>query len=759
MIRPDHRHVARALRERITPTRSFEAARRFDLACPADAAALAQLLDSEAGLLVRDQLVPQVAELVHARNPTHKRNPARDAEVCATFLRDHDPDSYGCWVYYPWRRTLVRLLPEAEFVELRSARNQLHVSAAEQRLLRARSIGVVGLSVGYSMAVTLALEGVGGSFRLADFDQLELSNTNRVGCGVTGLGQNKAVLAARTLLEIDPYLRVEVHERGIHADNARPFFTEGGRLDVLIEECDDLPMKLYLRELARELGVPVITESSQRGLLDVERFDLEPERPPFHGLMGEISAAQLARLSTREKAPFLLRFLRGTENMSTTLAASLVEIEQSLAGWPQLASSVALGGAVVADATRRLLLGSLSRSGRYQVDMEAIVNDGAAALLREPMTELPEPIAASPRTEADAADALARWVGWASLAPSGGNVQPWSFEERADGSLDCRLALRGAPSALDPDARAARVACGAALANLTLAAAQDGVRTELEWEPNAADPALLYRCRFRPDPTLPPDELGAFVSARCTNRRIGEHRPLPSGALAALQQEAARWGGSLVAHQSEAALEAIGHLLGALERVRLFSKPFYDEMMGELVDAPQAPLGISLDTLELGPADRAALQILRRRDVVSLLRREQRGNALIDLAKKPVRAAAAVCLLHVAGHTPRAALQGGVALQRVWLRATQLGLALQPVSAGLYMLQQLAEPGRLAEWERAQLLELEPTFARYFPVPADRSGVLVFRLFEAEPPSARSARLPLADVLRRANLERADAAE
>jgi len=29
-------------------------------------------------------------------------------------------------------------------------------------------------------------------------------------------------------------------------------------------------------------------ETSDRGLLDVERFDKEPSRPPFHGLVGEL---------------------------------------------------------------------------------------------------------------------------------------------------------------------------------------------------------------------------------------------------------------------------------------------------------------------------------------------------------------------------------------------------------------------------------------------------------------------------------------
>lgn len=755
------------VRTRLTAPRGFERPHFFDLAEAEDAEALHELLRTRPELVLRDELVAQVAELVHARTPTKKRDPARDREVFQRFLEGRDPDSYGRWVYFPWRAMLLRLLPEQEFIELRSARNQLHLSASEQRSLRQKTVGIVGLSVGYSMALTLALEGVGGRFRLADFDRLELSNTNRVGTGVTALGHNKAVLAARAMFEIDPYLEIEVFEDGIHPDNSARFFDQGGRIDVLIEECDDLPMKLRLRELAKQLGVPVITETSQRGLLDVERFDLEPERPPFHGLLGEVNAAQLARLSTREKAPFLLRFLRGTESMSTTLAASLVEIERSLAGWPQLASAVALGGALVTDTTRRLLLGSLRRSGRFQVDMEALVSDEAEASLREPFREPSVAVPAPPPGRAVAVgdeDLLSRWVRWATLAPSGGNVQPWAFEELDDGSLLCRLHARGAGSLLDPDARAARVACGAAFTNLALTAARDGFRTEVEWEPDPAQPDVLFQCRFHAHSGLRADPLAAFVPLRCTNRRVAERRVLAPGVLETLQREAESSGAGLLVQDTPAALDSIGQVLGELERVRIFSEPFYREMMGELADAADAPLGIALDTLELTGADRAALQIVRRRDVVSLLRREQRGDALIELSHKPVRSASAVCMLHVAGETTLAALSGGVALQRVWLRATQLGIAFQPISAGLYMLQQLrrvAGPGELPAWERAQLERLRAPFERCFALPKAHSGILIFRLFEADAPSARSSRLPVGEVLRRSSvaLRRPHAAE
>jgi tRNA A37 threonylcarbamoyladenosine dehydratase len=54
---------------------------------------------------------------------------------------------------------------------------------------------------------------------LADFDTLELTNLNRVPASVMDLGVNKAVVAARRIAEIDPYLRVIVQPDGITADN------------------------------------------------------------------------------------------------------------------------------------------------------------------------------------------------------------------------------------------------------------------------------------------------------------------------------------------------------------------------------------------------------------------------------------------------------------------------------------------------------------------------------------------------------------
>lgn len=205
------------------------------------------------------------------------------------------------WAYYSWRRTVVRLLGPVSFRLLRLDRNRNKITAEQQDLLRGVTVGIVGLSVGHAVALALTLEGACGALRLADFDTMELSNLNRVPGTVLDLGVNKAVVAARRLAEIDPYVDVSLWEDGVSTDTVAAFL-DG--TDVVIDECDSLDVKLSLRQEARRRRLPVLMATSDRGLVDVERFDLEPERPLFHGVLGDVDVDSLSGLGAREKIPW-----------------------------------------------------------------------------------------------------------------------------------------------------------------------------------------------------------------------------------------------------------------------------------------------------------------------------------------------------------------------------------------------------------------------------------------------------------------------
>ncbi|MEW2165238.1 ThiF family adenylyltransferase [Streptomyces sp. NPDC007084] len=343
-----------------------------------DRARLDALLASGAVRETHDLIEEQLAELVRCLNPgAIPAGRQWDAAVDA-LCEGADRREYGTWVWYPWSGRLVHVLPEPEFRRVRTDRNRDKITSAEQRGLLERRIGVIGLSVGNSAALTCAMEGVGGSFRLADFDTLGLSNLNRLRAGVHDLGLPKTVLCARQMYELDPYLDIELWSEGITEESIEDFFGGPGRpLDLLIEECDTPWVKVAAREHARARRVPVLMDANDRGLLDVERFDQEPDRPLFHGRGGDLTAREVRALDPAGTMAYLLQVC-DESRLSPAMTDALGRIGRTLSSWPQLASGVMLGGALVTDTARRVLLGRPVASGRYYVDLEELVGTAPA---------------------------------------------------------------------------------------------------------------------------------------------------------------------------------------------------------------------------------------------------------------------------------------------------------------------------------------------------------------------------------------------
>ncbi|WP_084524100.1 ThiF family adenylyltransferase [Nocardia inohanensis] len=340
----------------------------------ADYAALTALLESDQVTEVHDTIDTQLAELIGCREPQLRHTGAELERKIEEQLAGVEPWAYGSWFWYPWSGRLVHVLPREEFRLVRADRNRGKIQRPQQRSLREHRIGIIGLSVGNSAAVTLALEGVGGAFRLADFDELSLSNMNRLRAGVHEVGLGKAVLCARQMYEIDPYLDIEIIPAGLTDETMTEFFQgDDTPIDLLVEECDTPYVKVAAREYARALGIPVIMDCNDRGMLDIERFDLEPDRPLLHGRIGDLRADDLRELTAQAKADLILAMV-DADRISPELAASFGEIGRTLSSWPQLASDVALGGALVTAAARRILLGAPCDSGRFYVDLDLLIS-------------------------------------------------------------------------------------------------------------------------------------------------------------------------------------------------------------------------------------------------------------------------------------------------------------------------------------------------------------------------------------------------
>ncbi|MGW4243824.1 ThiF family adenylyltransferase [Nocardia sp. NPDC004722] len=296
------------------------------------------------------------------------------------------------YIVYPWRGTVVKM-PEPHYYRwLRSARNRYLIDHDEQSRWAGALVGIAGLSVGCSVLTACALTGA-GRFRMADLDVLGPTNLNRLSASVCDLGMPKLELAQRRTLELDPYAEIEAFPDGYTPDLAAEFLGIGaGRepLAVLLEEMDNLAMKVDIRLRARQAGIPVlmVTDNGDNVILDVERYDLDRDYPLFHGRadgLGELTAARLSDPRTRVR---LANLLVGAEVTPRT-RYSLTEVGRSLPSWPQLGTAATAAGALGALAARLLVTGTEIPSGRYRLRLdEAIL--GAAASGSDRWNELSE---------------------------------------------------------------------------------------------------------------------------------------------------------------------------------------------------------------------------------------------------------------------------------------------------------------------------------------------------------------------------------
>lgn len=307
----------------------------------------------ERGIGLVDPIDRQLAELARVRLPgAPEEERERWAEERAA-ARGGRP-TYGAWVHLPWELAAVHLLDRDEYFEVITNRNREKITREEQELLRSRRVGVVGLSVGGEAAVAVAQEHLCGELVLADFDRLDLSNLNRLNAGFDELGERKTTIVARRIARIDPYLDLTVFEEGVTQGNLDDFL-DG--LDLLVEESDDLPMKLRIRAEARARGIDIVYAGDERGFLSVEPYSTHPELPPFHG---RVEAPQPRREEATDPVAFmraLTEWLGGWEAISDRSRRSLERVGTTLCGYPQLAGEARYAAGQVGHAARRLLLG------------------------------------------------------------------------------------------------------------------------------------------------------------------------------------------------------------------------------------------------------------------------------------------------------------------------------------------------------------------------------------------------------------------
>lgn len=201
-----------------------------------------------------------------------------------------EPD-YGNYVFDPRQNEIYLIAPEPWHKLALVVSNSTLLANPQwkhgwrelHQSLSTAVVGFAGVSVGGNVLEGWLREARPRQIKLADPDWVELTNFNRCerlslrhmvasrGARVDlrnpyeAMRISKAAYVAYESLLVDPYMIIHMYDEGLTRRNIDRFLTGDGaqepRLDVLVEEMDDLELKVSVRESARRHGIDVLMMS------------------------------------------------------------------------------------------------------------------------------------------------------------------------------------------------------------------------------------------------------------------------------------------------------------------------------------------------------------------------------------------------------------------------------------------------------------------------------------------------------------------
>jgi hypothetical protein len=249
--------------------------------------------------------------------------------------------------------------------------------------------------------------------------------------------------------------------------------------------------------------------------------------------------------------------------------------------------------------------------------------------------------------------------------------------------------------------------------------------------------------------------LGTAIFKRHTNRNMAPKQVLDADIFSQLSVYAESIPGAKFQYFTEDKdLRGLAAIIGACDRIRLLHpEGHYDfahrEMRWTSEEAEETKDGIDINTLGLGNSLMAALGIIKNEDVIGSIRDLGVGTALGMSAFRTVSTASALCLITLPKYDLTNFFEGGRAMERFWLGATNLNIAVHPLISPLYLFSRILHgQGEGLDAKTIQQLQaLRMQFKSITNLCDDHAEVFLAKVAIAHEPAVKAYRLPLKDIL------------
>jgi len=335
-------------------------------------------------------------------------------------------------------------------------------------------------------------------------------------------------------------------------------------------------------------------------------------------------------------------------------------------------------------------------------------------------------------------------------APSGDNCQPWKFSVDDNDRLLVAIRPDRAKSFFDADHRATFLSIGAVLENVRVEAGFRSQSIDVEYlcGQQLDQPAAVISLAPTAAPTVSTATHQAMRERTVNRRPFFRGKPDSATQQTLTADPVANTSTTIFTERS--AIRQWARMIYLADRIRYSHPVIHQELFGKIrlshKEIEQQRTGLEFDRLGIGPGSTAILKLLKPWKRMQRLSTIGVDAALSNQSRMLAASSGAIALVTIPDDEMESWIHSGEQVERLWIKAHELGLCIHPMTVALYLSQRYQTEG-MANFLPQHENWLKEISAGLAPFLQDRVGAMVFRIGNAVKMSGQSVRLPVEDFL------------
>ncbi len=628
------------------------------------------------------------------------------------------------------------------------SRNIGWLTEEEQFELKNTRVAIAGLGgVGGSHLLTLARLGI-GKFHIADFDAFEIHNFNRqAGAFMSTINQKKVDALTKLALDINPNLEIKAFNEGVIEENIDEFLQA---VDIYVDGLDFFALEARKMVFAKcnALKIPAVTAAPIGMGTAVLSF-----------LPGRMSFEEYFQLEGQDEQEQLVRFLVG---LSPAMLQRAYLVDKSKVDFlahkvPSTPMACDMCAGVAATEALKILLNRgnvIAAPWGFHFDAyrNKLVKTWRPAGNKNPLQKFTIKVAKkilaassqpSEQTNHEPAinDLLKNIIAAGIRAPSGDNCQPWSFDIINDNEISIDIVSTKAKSFFDVELAATYISLGAVIKNMEIAAHHYLAKFEYQYMPNQASGTLGAKVKITPAffTEKPANDAFNAMKSRTVNRRPFAPIKLPQSSWDELLTNTTNSTLTVSCYQQKADIKPWIKAIKLADVLRWDNKTLHQELFEKIrytqKEIDTLKTGLEIDRLGAGPGAKFIMKFLSSWPRMRTINKFKAAKMLASQTAFLARSSSGLIAVWINEDSPAEWAKAGELIERLWIDAHKMNLAVQPLPVAAYLLRRFKKFGATEfNQEHLPLInEIESILNGYSAQAGAKECAMLFRIGKALP--------------------------